>query len=521
MTSFHSNSSSWLTKCAKAVSLLAAGLLGLAGVFSSVGGAADDPDGVITVPSRNRSAKPVIRDARKFPGSKFNLHILATESFANRLIARAGSDTGEVVDFILGANVNGWQTSDTVLTVDFKPNRRFGQIDFTLSGNTHSETLSTTNQAAVNTLGQHRFVAVKPAYFDGQKFLTSKVSVSVDANNINRGVVTAYSGLPLIGEFAEQQARIEIARTQEVGEQIAAQRLTDRLGPRMNSEIDKQLANINTLIAEQADKWLDSQNLTPDHNYATTSNDYFRYSASVKGETLPVDTPVPSDRPHGKSLSIYVHESLFEQLIQRMNLGGLEVSDRMLQHVIRQLGGTVTDPAEDDADVAEEDAELGAAAAYSLVFDTQRPAFLDIENGAVKLNLRFAVKPVVAPAVLEGLDDADRDAILAEAKALPMQKLSIPLSMSTAEELVAINPGPVTVVAAKVPTSITEGDEADAAAPAATDFTSKLIDKALQKRLESLTLPGKFDLPLPDGRTLSLTISKTVAKNGWLMLAID
>jgi hypothetical protein len=510
MTAFDSNSSSRWTKFAKGVMSFAAGLLCVFGVMSSVGVAADDD--VITIPSRGKNS--ITHVGRKFPGSKFNLHILATESFANRLITRTNSESSEVVDFILGANVNGWQTTDSVLTADFKPNRRYGQIVFSLSGHTHSETLGTTNQATIDTLGQYRFLTVKPAFFDGKKFLTSRSTTTVEANNINRGVVTAYSGLPIIGAFADQQARMQVARTKTAAEQIAAGRLADRVNPRMTSEIDKQLADINTLIAGQTAKWLSPQQLEPDFTHATTSNDYFRYSAGIKSETLPVDTPVPLDRPHGKLLSIYIHESLFEQLMNRMNLSGLEVSDRTLQLLVRRLGGTVADPVEVNGD-------LGAAAVYSLVFDTQRPAFLDVDNGQIKLNLRFAVKPVVAPAVLEGLDETERDAILADARALPMQTLSIPWSMSTSEELIAINPGPVTVVAAKQPTSTNAGEEPDESASAATDFTSKLIETTLQEKLESLKLPGKFELPLPSGRKLSLTIQTAVAKNGWLMLAID
>ena len=158
-----------------------------------------------------------------------------------------------------------------------------------------------------------------------------------------------------------------------------------------------------------------------------------------------------------------------------------------------------------------------SAISYSLVFDEQRPAFVSLADGKMKLNLRFALKPVLPSAVLENQADDDRKEILADATAFPMQSVSIPISLKTEQQKVAINPGRVTVMAAKQPTSSIEGEKP---APV-TDFTSKLIQMALQRKMKSVELPGKFDLPLESGRKVSLTISKAVTKDGWLMLAID
>ena len=522
MTAFDSDSTHrrWRRIRQYALSICGIGMLGVGWCLLAPAQAADETNGltadgpVLTVPSTQRRVqKPVTRmtrTTRKFPGSKFNLHILATEAFANRLVAKVDSETGEVTDFILGANVNGWQATDTQLVVDFKPNRKYAQVDFTLTGKTHSETIGRTNEAMIDTLGQHSFYARKPAYFDGVKFLTQRATTTVNANNINRGVVTSYSGLPFIGSFAEQEARRRVAEKRPITEQIAAQRVTARVNPRLNSEVDRQLADVNKLISDGVAKWLSPQGLEPDHTYATTSEDYFRYSASVKGEAIPVDTPIPSDRPHGKSLSIYVHESLFEQLVNRLNLNGLEVSDRTLE----QLGKGIGDLADD---------ETAAASLYSLVFDTQRPVFVDVVDGQLRLNLRFALKMSVGEALLEGVTDEKRQELLADSSAFPMQRVTIPLSVVNDDQQLALNPGPVTVIAAKQPTSTS--DDGTPVEPV-TDASSKMIEMALPAKLESLkskleSLPNSFEIPLPSGRKLPLKITKVDARNGWLMLAID
>lgn len=492
----------------------------------TVAAVAQDDSDVIVIPSRKRSLAQSEteskeksssqstgksnRVAKKFPGSKFNLHVLATEAFVNRMIARANSESGEVIDYVMGANINGWQSTDTTLTVDFQPNKKYGQIDFNVRGKTQSETIGDTGIAQISTLGHHSFIATKPAYFDGKQFLTRRATAKVNASNTNQGVVTAFSGLPLIGELADRRAHRKVAEAKYESESIAAQRVSARVNPRLDQEVDKTLSKINKTITDLTAKWLTPQDLEPDAIYSTTSNDFFRYSASIKGETLPVDRPVPTNRPHGKSLSIYIHESLFEQLANRMKLNGREVPMHELEAALGRLKG-------DTSESGDSTAQPVAAISYSLLFDKQRPAFVSVEDDKMKLNLRFALKPILPKAVLENQDDADRKELMADAGAFAMQSVSIPLSMVTADKTFAINPGPVTVMTAKQPTSANEGEVSEPV----TDFTSKLIQMALQQKLQSMELPGKFELPLESGRKLSLTVSKAVAENGWLMLAID
>src|SRR5262249_39561583 len=120
----------------------------------------------------------------------YNLRVVASEAFLSKLAGTSRDETGPVVDFILGADVRGTQTTHTVVSIDLVPSSRNAEFDIVARGAIASNTSGYTDQATVYTYGNHYFTASKRIGFDGQKFWTQPARISVSANNTTTGADT-------------------------------------------------------------------------------------------------------------------------------------------------------------------------------------------------------------------------------------------------------------------------------------------------------------------------------------------
>ncbi|MEO1993942.1 MAG: hypothetical protein ABGZ17_01535, partial [Planctomycetaceae bacterium] len=94
--------------------------------------------------------------------TNFNIRMIASEGFLNRVVHTERKESGDVSDFILGANVTGKQTTTAHIGIDLKDSSNGALFDITLSGVVRSDTQGVTDQATIYTTGRHQFQAAKP-----------------------------------------------------------------------------------------------------------------------------------------------------------------------------------------------------------------------------------------------------------------------------------------------------------------------------------------------------------------------
>src|SRR5690606_24364659 len=73
-----------------------------------------------------------------------SVRVIIPEAFLNRLLARSETDTGPVVDNILGANVTGSQNTNTTLSVDVTECPQLARMQLQLTGTTQNQTIGVT-----------------------------------------------------------------------------------------------------------------------------------------------------------------------------------------------------------------------------------------------------------------------------------------------------------------------------------------------------------------------------------------
>jgi hypothetical protein len=208
-------------------------------------------------PATLEDAGPLLQQV---PGS---VRAIVPEVFLNRLLARSETDTGPVVDNILGANVTGSQYTNTTVTVDVLRCAQLARMELQLNGTTVNQTIGVTPQAAVRSRGTHDFRLTKQVDFDGLQFSTRSPAAWVTPRLNNEGAATPLTGVPLLGPLANQIALNEAQRRRPAAEQVITRRLTDQVAPRFNQEVDQQLSDANVHLQRHVPTLLGLAGLTP------------------------------------------------------------------------------------------------------------------------------------------------------------------------------------------------------------------------------------------------------------------
>ena len=298
----------------------------------------------IPVPSESIGVVPSARiepTASAIVHDRSPLQISVPERLLNQLLADERAEVGPVRDVIAKADVIGRQSTATRIVVDVRPNSEFAELFLVLTGAVRSETVGLTSEAAINTLGRHDVLAVKPVMFDGNQISTRRPRVWVDVHNEHVGAKTRYDGT-LFGGFARSVAISTAKRQRTQVDAETAEHLAAQLGPQFNREADRQLAQFNR-------EWRDGVkaqfgNLWPQRLAARSTDSQLLISATwTDAPALArIDSPIATD---ADAITIRVHESVLNSGLRTLNLGGRTLTEaelrETLESFVTKFGGRV------------------------------------------------------------------------------------------------------------------------------------------------------------------------------------
>ncbi len=276
------------------------------------------------------------------------LQIRLSEGLLNRLLTDERSEIAPVRDVIARADVTGRQLTSTRVVVDLKPSSDDAELHLVLTGAVHSNTVGRTSQAAVNTLGRHDVLAVKPVMFDGDQITTRRPQVWVDVHNEHVAASTAFDGT-LFGGMARSVAINTTNKQRKQVDAETAEHLSAQLGPQFNRDADRQLAQFNR-------EWRDglrSQfgNLWPQRLTARSTDSELVLSAAwVDAPEMnwqEIDRTSSSNHQVSNSdaVSVWLHESAVNAWLRKLDLAGKTMTESQLREVLEsfvsKLGGRV------------------------------------------------------------------------------------------------------------------------------------------------------------------------------------
>lgn len=434
------------------------------------------------------------------------------ESLLNRIIGRTDQRQSPVRDFVLGADVHGMESTTTSISINLRDSTHGVGLDLVLQGDSRSETVGYTPQAAIQTLGQHRFTATKTVLHDGNLFRTERPHVDVIPFNQTVGANTPVSGVPLLGPLASSIAFQTAESQRSAGEAIAAQKIRDAVGSEFNRRIDAELARLNR-------GWLDNVSPTlQQHGFSglrirgRSSNEWAQYSVRIAdGATTTGRVPTPALRPvPSRTVTAQRLEPTPEgKPIETNVVGRLTILDTSLNESLSHLGlagasiqmADVIVPATALLSVVETLQGLGfefepvppeaiaAIRSLSVRFDDQLPLRINFTNSEVVIDARAALTlpplvdlPVMPITLRYTLDDTAADAVWLRPAGLKLQP-------------------------------------SDGGGFALGSIIA-LLESQATAALPAIKIPRRLELPIPDNTPLRIEIDHLRADAGRLSLSI-
>ena len=422
----------------------------------------------------------------------YNLRVVATEAFLNKVAGYKHTDSGPVDDVVLGAKVDGHQTTRGTVGIDLKPNNSVIQFDMTFNGVTQTNTQGVTDQATIFTSGYHTFGANKTIHFDGDRFTTFPATMWVNANNTTTGARTGVSGLPIFGGFADSYA-VGVARDKKgQSEAIASGKLRNRLIPEFNSEVDAEFAKSSTLMEDRVIPKLHESGLFPSARTYRSTGDAMWIGTRLMGDAdLGGDAPSFSTRVAG-SAAIHLHETVINNSLDKLPIAGGSFTEKELGEQIEQalqflLGDDFKLPgdkkqADDGAPAKKEDKTV-------FVFPEQDAIRVRAQDGELTLVLRMGLQP-----------DGD--------EAIPTQEITVPLLFSIEGTDIVIEAGAVGVSAV------------EAVSPLKQIPRAGIVKAKIQKALPTRKVDRMITLERKTGGPVDLAITEIRPNAGWLTITI-
>lgn len=418
----------------------------------------------------------------------YNMRAVASEAFLSKLMADSRMEQGQVRDFILGANVGGYQWTNTNVTVNLKPSPDRARFDIVLNGTVQSSTVGVTDQATVNTSGHHYFTSTKEVQFDGSQFYTLPATFGARANNTTTGITTQYSGSFLFGGFADRIAAREVASKRPASEAIAAQRIQERVVPRFNSEVDSAMANAGKRLNDELFAGLKSTGLYPDaYTYQTTETDLLVSTRLMPAGKLGGNTPPKAYLRSSQGATVLLHETLLNNTVDNINLAGRTMTDEEVRNEIEGfLSRAFNRKVDFKASPKPATNEDGTPRETStMVFAKEDPVRFRAANGELVLVLRC------------GFKQPDRD--------LPISEITVPLQFAVTKDNIEITRGTVSV-------GDVEGDLGIA--------TKGVIRKKVQDALPDRQVDRKFLLQGTKNNVYAYVMAIHVI-DGWVIIEVQ
>ena len=429
----------------------------------------------------------------------YNLRVLASESFLNRLMSENRQEQGGVVDYVLGANVSGSQSTSTTVSVDLLPSNQGARFAIAANGQVSSSTAGATSQATIYTSGYHSFFARKEVGFDGGRFQTFPATITVNASNTTTGASTEYGGLPIIGRIAERKAMSIAESNRGYSEAHARGRVSEQVIPKFDAEVDKQFAKSNSEL-KKVDDSLRSLGLFPDarttRSTDTTLSIWSRLMATSELAANNLDASVAPT----VGLTVQVHESLLNNSIDRMELAGKTMTEDEIKALLEErfskmlnrpfkfpthTGPAATEePKEGEEEVAPDDRPK------AMVFAEADPIRVLADNGKLSIVIRAGFKR-------EGKED------------IPTQIVTIPLNFKVTNEGVQITRGSVSVAALEKGGNVAE---------------QVALAGVVRKTVESALPPRTIDRKLVfkrDNRNVNAYVMTIKFIDGWISTTLQ
>jgi hypothetical protein len=307
-----------------------------------------------------------------------NLRLTLSQEFIQRFLPDTQIENRPVRQRILGAYTSGDSAVESQLSIRFHPDPDAWNVELGLVGEVVSSTKSSKGPAVFHNLGLAHVESQRYLRLDPYGYKVSSSPAQVASQTFLNRMSTDFDGLPIIGQFARMLVREQFNQKRGMAKRITQQKIATETDQELDRRLEESLKQAEEAFQDRILGPLQRLALNPLVVSMSTSADRLsvRYRLAHE-QQITAFTPRPR-APADNLLSFQLHQSSLNNLLQQLDLSGRSWS---IGELYRHLGSLFNQQWNPPEDVPED---------ITLRFADQNPVRIELTEGQIRLNLRFA-----------------------------------------------------------------------------------------------------------------------------------
>lgn len=267
-----------------------------------------------------------------------NVRCAISGELLNRLLPHPEPVDENVNDRVLGGRVFGRSRVTTRLRLVLLPDRERWRLGLEANGDVDSRTQTQRGPARFHNVGRSRYRVLKMLLIDRRGVHTQDAEGAALTDADLTGMDTNLDGVPLVNLLVRAAAKQMYDRQVDEAEYQTQGLLANRAESRMDSEVDEKLSAATEKFRTTIWRPLRGLGLRPEAVDMQTTADRLIVRYRLAGyDQVAAFTPRPQ-APANSLLSIQVHQSMLNNVVSSLDLGGREVGLRdLFAEVARKL----------------------------------------------------------------------------------------------------------------------------------------------------------------------------------------
>ncbi|QDU91645.1 hypothetical protein Pla175_50750 [Pirellulimonas nuda] len=265
-----------------------------------------------------------------------NLRIAVAADLLNRYVPEQQPAAEPVRDHIAGAPVSGQATTDTRLSIRLVPDDAAWRMGLEAQGQVRSNTRSHSGPVTVQNFGDASFLARKLITVDARGVQAWPAVVEASSQTHLVGMSTDYDRLPIVGSIVRSQARSEYQSRQGQARWETEQKISRRVGHTLDQQTGPWLAQVERQFQEQVLDRADALGLGVLPVEVRTTEDRLIARLRVASDQQLASHSPRNRAPSDSVLSVQLHESLLNNALAGLELGGHTMTPEQLTERLRE-----------------------------------------------------------------------------------------------------------------------------------------------------------------------------------------
>jgi len=260
-----------------------------------------------------------------------NLRLAVHARLLDRFVPPQPTIELPVNERVLGLPTRGWSTTNTQVRVRLVPDPHCVRLHLVAEGVVAARTSSSAGLATLFNASQSPFVARKEIAVTAQGLMLAPASAQADSSMRLRGVQTDFDGVPILDRLIQGIVRSRHEQSRARLRSEARRKVVTRVSQQLDATAGERIEALASRIEGRLLEPLAALELRPEVVELSTTAERATVRARLAGPLqLAAHTPRPLAPSHSLA-SLQLHESLLNNLVERLELNGLSCTVPELQ----------------------------------------------------------------------------------------------------------------------------------------------------------------------------------------------